>query len=252
MKTLWVMVAAALLFTSSLPGSQNQQPAVRTPVLLELFTSEGCSSCPPADTLLRALDHDQPVNGADLIVLSEHVDYWNRLGWKDPYSSDLFSRRQENYASHLHLPDIYTPQLVVDGVSQVVGGNRQAVESAIQGSLHEVKVPITLTAGLAGVHAQAHIEIPDAGLSATDVYLVLAADAAQSQVSRGENAGRTLTHVAVAYSFLKLATIPSGQPFSKTVQVALRPGVRPGETRVIVFAQSPKTGRIIGVTKIQI
>ena len=119
----------------------------RVPVLLELFTSEGCSSCPPADRLLEKLDRDQPVTGAELIVLSEHVDYWNRLGWTDPYSSAEFSRRQQDYAAHFRTDEIYTPQLVVDGAHQAVGGNWPMVEQAIRESLQEQKIPITLKNG---------------------------------------------------------------------------------------------------------
>ena len=111
------------LFAVALVCGAADDGSARIPVLLELFTSEGCSSCPPADRLLQVLDEKQPVAGADLIVLSEHVDYWNGLGWKDPFSSPQYTSRQQDYTNRYKFDGVYTPQLVVDGRYGFVGSD---------------------------------------------------------------------------------------------------------------------------------
>ena len=123
MSNLGLILAIAAVAAIAPLGAQSDNHNGKVPVLLELFTSEGCSDCPPADRLLEALDRTQSVAGAEAIVLSEHVDYWNHLGWRDPYSSPQFSARQSAYASKFHLDSVYTPQLVVDGRLQFVGSN---------------------------------------------------------------------------------------------------------------------------------
>ena len=141
-------------------GAQSDNHNWQVPVLLELFTSEGCSDCPPADRLLEALDRTQSVTGAEVIVLSEHVDYWNRLGWKDPFSSPQFSARQSAYASQFHLDSVYTPQLVVDGRLQFVGSDGHEAKAAIEKESHEQKRAIAISNVVrAGNQVTAHIEV---------------------------------------------------------------------------------------------
>ena len=208
----------------------------RVPVLLELFTSEGCSSCPSADRLLDQFDREQPIAGAQLIVLSEHVDYWNHLGWSDPFSSPTYSQRQREYASKLSA-NVYTPQLVIDGTHEFVGSDRGEALRAIQKSIGEPKLPIGLSAKRDGDEADIHIDSAAAGNGL--VYLVLAQDRAHSQVSRGENSGKSLDHVAVAYSFKKIGT----------QQKDIRVHLKPGSTRVIVFMQDPSNSRVLAVAQ---
>lgn len=127
---------AALAVAGSTPATG------RIPVLLELFTSEGCSSCPPADRLLATLDERQPEARAELIVLSEHVDYFNYLGWKDPFSAEVFSERQESFSGKPHFDGVYTPQLVVDGRFGFVGSDDAAASAAIRKAVQEPKIPL--------------------------------------------------------------------------------------------------------------
>src|SRR6266446_3410198 len=199
-----VMTALSLRYiqAASMPAGPSRDDAPRSPVLVELFTSEGCSSCPPADALLERLDRSQQLSGADLIVLSEHVDYWNDIGWKDPYSSHEYSERQSAYAAQFGLGSIYTPQMVVDGQFEFVGSDERRAKLAIENATKVMKTPVSISSSL--VHEKTailHIETGPLPSSITaeraSVFLAIADDIDKSYVSRGENAGRTLTHVAV-------------------------------------------------------
>ncbi len=142
-------------------GAQSDTHNGQVPVLLELFTSEGCSDCPPADRVLEALDRTQSVAGVEAIVLSEHVDYWNHLGWRDPYSSPQFSARQSAYASKFHLDSVYTPQLVVDGRLQFVGSDGREAKAAIEKERREQKLAIAISHVVrTSDQVTAHVEIP--------------------------------------------------------------------------------------------
>jgi hypothetical protein len=233
------MKPALLLFAISLAADTGTP---RVPVLLELFTSEGCSSCPPADALLRKLDSEQPVAGADLIVLSEHVDYWNQLGWKDPFSSPQFSERQRDYARSLG-GEVYTPELVVDGAKGFVGSDESATRRAIHDALGAAKTPIRVEAQRMDGKVKVTLHMDQA--TEGTVYLALAHDAMKSQVLRGENAGRGLAHVAVVYSLEKVGKVDrKSAAFDREVTVTLKGGE---PTRVVAFVAKPDLGRVVAV-----
>jgi hypothetical protein len=226
------------------------------PVLVELFTSEGCSSCPPADRLLQKLDA-QPIAGARMIVLSEHVDYWNHIGWKDPYSSHLYSDRQSAYANRFGLGSVYTPQMVVDGTTQFVGSDSALADKAFQQALTTVKIsvhlsplspePVSLTSSNA---LRVHLEVgqldESLGLRDADIYLAVALSHAESHVAAGENAGHTLAHVAVVESLAKIGVVKRGQPWIQDVQVKVAPGSDLRNLRLVAFVQQSQQGRILG------
>jgi len=244
--TVWLL---SLLAFSAL---ECRAQGTRTPVLLELFTSEGCSSCPPADGLLATLDREQPVQGADLIVLSEHVDYWNHDGWSDPYSSAAFTERQQRYTLLLHADEPYTPQLVVDGSEQVVGSNWPKAKDAIERARGGKKVPIELNVAGSGSERSVAAKIaPDPVLKGSDVYVVFAADHTESQVRAGENSGRHLAHVSVAYSITKVGGAGRDSGFEHTFRAPAQ-AKWGGPVRLIVYVQDRATGHILGAAEVKL
>lgn len=227
----------------------------RTPILVELFTSEGCSSCPPADRLLEKLD-TQPITGAEMIVLSEHVDYWNDTGWSDPYSSRAYSERQKAYAKRFGPDTVYTPEMIVDGSSQFVGSDPDLAEKAFRKALSRQKLPIRVSSVSAGDpnYVHAHVELgplePAYSSQTADVYAVLAFNRAQSQVRSGENAGRRLTHVAVVTTMTKVGELKPGQTYSQDIRLKLEPPSQPDNRRMIVFVQESREGQVLGAALI--
>jgi hypothetical protein len=244
-------VAMLGLLASRSKSSSKTGNAIATgpprPVLLELFTSEGCSSCPPADRLLEAFDRTQPVPGAELIVLSEHVDYWNRLGWSDPFSSALFTQRQQDYVTQLHLDSAYTPQLVIDGQKDVVGSDERAARSAILKAETHLKAAIDLRAQLSGEYVKIALGVT-AAARGTDIYVVLADDHAQSQVTRGENSGHTLRHVAVVRTLLLAGKTDAQGTFAKDLTLPLKTDNN-GGWRVVVFLQNSGSKQVLGAAE---
>ena len=140
---------AALIVISIFGRSEGaavprQSGSAPQPVVVELFTSEGCSSCPPADALLKQLSEQQSVRGVQIVALEEHVDYWDHLGWKDPYSSSEFSQRQSEYAQVFGTDGVYTPQMIVDGQNEFVGSRSLAAKEAIRKAGNQPKAEIVL------------------------------------------------------------------------------------------------------------
>lgn len=226
--------------------------STKTHVLLELFTSEGCSSCPPADRLLQSLDEKQPFTGADLVVLSEHVDYWNGDGWVDPYSSRLFSERQRWYAEQFGLHGLYTPQVVVDGQRETVGSNAVAIRNAVETATRSEKVTLTLSNPIRdGNRIKFHLTSADlpGGDGAATVYVALAENKAQSNVAGGENGGRSLTHVAVVRVLASVGTVKAGSSFSKDLAIPMPSHMSAGAIRVVAFLQADKSHKIVGAAQ---
>lgn len=224
--------------SSSVPSTHGRTEA---PVLVELFTSEGCSSCPPADALLQQMDQS-----GSAIVLSEHVDYWNQLGWKDPYSAHQFSQRQSAYAGHFGLNSVYTPQMVVDGNQEFVGSDASQADQALQ----KARIPdkISVRIGPAKIDAgelSARVEADALAGKSGEMFLAVALDQAESQVERGENAGRKLTHAGVVRSLTRIGVL-GDKPFVRDVRLPLPTGDDPAHLRIIAFVQEAGPGRVLG------
>ncbi|MGA7411414.1 MAG: DUF1223 domain-containing protein [Bryobacteraceae bacterium] len=243
-----------LIFVVTMIGLLQAGGPARNAVLLELFTSEGCSSCPPADRLLEALDRTQPIGGVDIIVLSEHVDYWNSLGWRDPFSSTALTERQSNYASKLHLESVYTPQMIVDGKSELVGSNEAKVKEAIEAVAHVEKAPLQIQAlEPQGKKSRIRISLqhwPAGESGRATLLLAIASNQTQSRVSAGENSGKQLTHVAVVRSLQSLGDIEVGVPLSRDIAIPVNPAAK-DSVRIVAFIQDTKSQRILGVAQLR-
>lgn len=191
------------------------------PVVLELFTSQGCSSCPPADDLLRKIARDPKARGK-VIPLAFHVDYWNHLGWRDPFSSREWSLRQSEYVRSMKLQGgAYTPQLVVNGARQMVGSSTGEILRAIEEESRVApvgSVTITSAGGSAVVRAQS--SKPE-----VDLIVVTFENGVQTNVIRGENAGKTMANDAIVRSLKRVATLDGKNAVEKRIELRLKHGV---------------------------
>ena len=218
----------------SIGFAQDASSNTKAAVVAELFTSEGCSSCPPADALLAELDRRKTFAGVPVIVLSEHVDYWNHDGWRDPFSSEQWTQRQNDYNLRFRLDSVYTPQMVIDGTQQVIGSNSSQVAHAIETAAAQpgkLQIEIKNSSWDNDV-LHAMVSVPELSAQAakgTTLYAVLADDEDTSNVGRGENSGRTLKHVSVVRVMQKVSALHG--PYAGPVEIKLPHGVSRGKMR---------------------
>lgn len=244
-----------------------------TPVIVELFTSEGCSSCPPADDLLADLLATQPVRGALILPLSLHVDYWNDLGWTDRFSKPQFTSRQRAYAQTFGSNRVYTPQMIVDGIDEFTGSDLSRALAAIEKAATRPHLPVTIRIepapriSPASDSAASDSSTPDASSSNSsarivrlridgldtlrdrnaDVVLALTQASVESDVTRGENTGRQLRHVAVVRSLQRLADSLGDDPSAEfTAPLELDPAWDAASLSAVAFVQAHQGSRILG------
>lgn len=251
-----VLVSWAASSPRSRVRAAAAEAAPRVTVVAELFTSEGCSSCPPADEVLTRLAGTQPVPGVEVIALGEHVDYWDRLGWRDPFSSASFTSRQSEYGARAFgTGSIYTPQIVVDGRFEGVGSDFNAIRKHVLKAAEAPRVAVTVSAQENGdaVVTGVRIETPETLVKheAADVMLVVTEDRLVTHVRKGENGGRTLTHSAVVRSLMTIGALPPGREvFSMTASTAMAAEWKHENVRFAAFVQERQSRRILGAASV--
>ena len=247
---LKTLALVAVLFTAAHPpaaaaeksqGNPGGTPQGTPLTVVELFTSQGCSSCPPADAFLGEL-----AKRDDLLALSVHVDYWDYIGWKDPFASPLNTQRQRDYARKLRLRYVYTPQMVIQGAFQATGSDRAKVLASIEKAAKAKRVPVTIERK----QGKIHVAIP--GAPTTDeaaVWLVLFDGQHETAIRRGENGGRTLSYYNVVRKMIRIGTW-SGREMK--IPTGITGEMAAGRDGCGVIVQSLKTGRILGAAKIDL
>jgi hypothetical protein len=221
------------------------------PVVLELFTSEGCSSCPPADAFLKQVAEAGRVNDVDVIAIEEHVDYWDRLGWRDPFSSQDWTERQKQYAQVFRHDGPFTPQFVVNGRRDFVSmSSREALQSIVEASTASaVELRLSPTGDLSR-SAEFSITIENAPPETHSAVLLLAVTerGLSSNVLRGENQGRNLVHAPVLRSLTRVRIPKATQSavMETKAKIALNPSWKRENLRFVIFLQEQKSLHIVG------
>ncbi|MGA9253813.1 MAG: DUF1223 domain-containing protein [Roseobacter sp.] len=227
-----LMLALATCCATSL-GAQ----AENVPVVVELFTSQGCSSCPPADEFMEVLAERE-----DVIALSMHVDYWDYIGWKDEFADPQHAERQRAYATHAGRRSVYTPELIVNGDTDIVGAKPMAVATAIEA--HKAQ-PRTVKVELSRKGDQMHVAVRALqDMSGPFVVQMLRYQPQRvANITRGENAGRVITYVNVAQDLQVIGAWDAQQDFATAIPV-------PDDLPVVVLVQNKGLGRILAAARL--
>lgn len=254
LSVLSLLTAASL----NLAYPKAGQTTTAVPVLVELFTAEGCSSCPPADTLFEKMIEMQPAKGATIVALGEHVDYWNQSGWKDRFASSVFTKRQQVYAAHVGKDDVYTPQMVVDGETAFVGTDVAAARQAIEHAMTSPHGSVVLTLNPTSVdnrRVAVSIEVNELPIlhhdDPADIVLAVTEDRLHTEVKRGENQGRTLSHAAVVREMRVVADAANGGHIVHS-NLVLAPEWRRENLKIVCFVQQRRSRHVIATAVVPI
>jgi hypothetical protein len=243
-------------------GPQPQSAGSSVPVVVELFTSEGCSSCPPADALLAKMETAQPFPGVEIIAIEEHVDYWNQQGWVDPYSSSDWTFRQQVYTSAFREEGPYTPQMVVNGRTPLVGSRAEQAVKAVQEAQSAPATEVKLAAAAAGTTSEPHFTVSIGKLrgqlspgDSAEVWLAITESGLSSAVARGENAGRNLSHASVLRSLRHIGNADGRgekDSFEGDASAKLNSKWKRENLTAVVLVQEKKSRRILGAASMKI
>jgi len=252
-KFIWLPtgIFLAAILVPFLMTEAGTPEAARKCVVVELFTSEGCSSCPPADALLGRLTEVKLADGLQVVPLGLHVDYWNQQGWVDRFSSDAYTRRQQKYAERFRIEGPYTPQMVVDGELQFTGNDaRRAQEAILQAAQRPQPAQIQISPASQGAPDSMQVQVKT-GAGAGEVMLAVTEDNLATKVGAGENGGRELHHWAVVRELRSIGRLRDGS-FEAAVPLKLKKDWKREDLRVVVFVQDPATGRIDGAATLPV
>ena len=256
-----VALSAALAVSARAQAPTQAAPAANSsakPVVVELFTAEGCSDCPPADAIAMKMEQ-QPLAGVDLIVIEEHVDYWNQYGWFDPFSSPDWTTRQVQYVGKVGSRQPYTPEMVIDGEAQFPGTDMKKAQAAVDTAMSSPETQVTITKDTSDPKGAADFKISVGQLEGNDpgdtpeVWIAVTEDGLHSSVNAGENSGHTLYHAAILRYLHKVGVAQgSGDAaFTGDARVKFNSKWNQKDLNIVAFVQDKKSLKIIGATQIK-